>query len=139
MTRPRRTGRTSRSLRRAPPSEPPRPAPPPPAAPPTWRDPWAWLAALSVIPLLLKAWGAPLGEPVAEDFDFLRPALFERSWHLLDGGGSDAYWRPLSLQIYYRAFGRLMLAHPGVVAALHALALALGALLLYRALRTAWS
>src|SRR5207249_8502584 len=107
--------------------------------PPWWRDRWAWLTGLAVIPLMARAWGAPFGEPVAEDFDFLHRALFDRSWHLLDGGGSQAYWRPLSLQLYYRAFGPLMLSHPGAVAALHALALALAALLLYRALRSAWS
>src|SRR5262245_54728342 len=37
----------------------------------SFRDPWGWLAALSVLPLFLRARGAPLGEPVAEDFDFL--------------------------------------------------------------------
>lgn len=109
-----------------------------PAPPQAWRDPWAWLAALAVLPLLIRSWGAPFGEPVAEDFDFLQPALFDRSWHLLDGGGSQAYWRPLSLQLYYRAFANLMLTHPEAMAAIHALALALAALLLYRALGTTW-
>src|SRR5437016_4184979 len=54
MSRPRRTGRTARSPRGAPPA-PPRPEPPPSPAPPTWRDPWAWLAALAGFPLLVES------------------------------------------------------------------------------------
>src|SRR5262249_18336206 len=85
------------------------PAPPPPArprrapeaplapAPPLARDPWAWVAVLGVIPLIVRAWGAPLGEPVAEDFDFLHYALFQR-FSPFDGGGSSSFWRPLAHQ-----------------------------------------
>ncbi len=113
--------------------------PPVPAAPLAWRDPWTWLAALAVVPLWLRSWGAPLGEPVAEDFDFLHRALLERSRTLLDGGGSLAFWRPLAHQIYYLALGRLILSHPMAVAAIHAGLLALGAVLVYRAFRTVWN
>jgi hypothetical protein len=99
------------------------------------RDPWSWAAALGVLPLLLACHGALLGEPVAEDFDFLHRALLTGTRTLLDGGGSQAFWRPLAHQVYYQAFGRLVLSHPGLVAALHAALLAAGALLISRALR----
>jgi len=99
------------------------------------RDPWALVAVLAVLVLVVRAWGAPLGEPVAEDFDFLQRALFQR-FTLFDGGGSSAFWRPIPHQLYYLAFGRLMLAHPGTVAAIHVALLALASLLLYRAFRT---
>ncbi len=104
-----------------------------------WKDPWALLTLAGVLPLVIHSLGAPLGEPVAEDFDFLHPALFARSWTLLDGGGSSAFWRPLAHQIYYRALAPLILSHPGAVAAIHALLLAGAGLLLYRALRPAWA
>ncbi len=92
-----------------------------------------------MLPLVIHSLGAPLGEPVAEDFDFLRHwrLLGERS--LLDGGGSLAFWRPVSHQLYYAALGSLILSKPAAVAAIHALLLALSAVLLYRALRPAWS
>jgi hypothetical protein len=109
-----------------------------PPPPPAFRDPWAWASVLAVLPLLAHALGAPLGEPVAEDFDFLHRALFARTHTLLDGGGSMAFWRPLSHQVYYLTLGRLALDHPSWVAAINTLLLALTALLLYRALRPAW-
>jgi hypothetical protein len=105
----------------------------------TLTDPWAWLSVLSVLLLVLKSLGAPLGEPVAEDFDFLRRAVLSDSNPLFDGGGSTAFWRPLAHQLYYDAFGRLMLEHPGAIAAIHAALLALSALLLYRTFRIAFS
>jgi hypothetical protein len=107
------------------------------APPPTWRDPWAWCSAASILPLLATCAGAPLGEPAAEDFDFLHRALFGGLGSLLDGGGSQAFWRPLAHQVYYATLGRLIVAHPLAVAALHALLLATAALLLYRVFRPA--
>src|SRR5262245_41461789 len=83
--------------------------------------------------------GAPWGEPVAEDFDFLRRALLDGMGTLLDGGGSHAFWRPIPFQLYYAAFGRLILGAPAVVTVVHLVLLALGAVLLYRALRPTWS
>ena len=106
---------------------------------PAWRDLWAWLSALSVLPLLLRSLGAPLGEPAAEDFDMLRRALLEHAHSLFDGGGSVAFWRPGAFQIYFAALGDLILTHPRLVAALHVALLAVGALLLYRVLRASWS
>lgn len=105
--------------------------------PPLVRDPWAWLALFAVVPLALRMAGAPWGEPVAEDFDFLRRATLHGMGSLLDGGGSQAFWRPIPHQLYYAAFGRLILAAPGAVAAFHLGVLALGAVLLQRALRPA--
>ena len=46
---------------------------------------------LGVLPLLAHAWGAPLGEAVAEDFDFIHHAWFSGDPSLLDGGGSSAF------------------------------------------------
>lgn len=104
--------------------------------PPLARDPWAWASALAVLVPVAFALGAPFGEPVAEDFDFLQRALFA-PLRLFDGGGSQAFWRPIPHQLYYLAFGRVMLASPAVVAGIHAAALALAALLLCRAFRVA--
>src|SRR5262245_41900304 len=125
--------RSSRKAARRDAVPPPTAAAPPP--PPLLRDPWSWAAALGVLPLLLACHGAPLGEPVAEDFDFLHHALLTGTRTLLDGGGSQAFWRPLAHQVYYQVFGILVLSHPGLVAAIHAALLAAGALLISRALR----
>lgn len=108
-------------------------------APKLWRDAWAWCSALAILPLLARLPGAPAGEPVAEDFDFLHRALLQGMGTLLDGGGSHAFWRPLAHQLYYAALGPLIVSHPLVVAALHALLLACGAVLLYRTFRTGLS
>lgn len=108
------------------------------ARPPSmWRDGWAWVSALSVVPLALATGGAPRGEAVAEDFDFLRRAM-EPGISLLDGGGSLAFWPPVSHQLYYETFGALILSSPEAIAAVHVALLALSALLLYRALRATW-
>ena len=90
-----------------------------------------------MIPLLLRSIGASLGEPVAEDFDFLHRTPFADTGSLLDGGGSTSFWRPLAHQVYYASFGRLVLAHPALVAALHFALLALAGVLLYRCFRPA--
>ena len=111
----------------------------PPAAPPSWRDPWLWLSVLGVLPLVLHSLGAPLGEAVAEDFDFIRHNVLLGRHSLLDGGGSHAFWRPVSHQLYYTLLGPLILEHPRVVAAIHVAVLALTAALLYRTLRRWWS
>src|SRR5207247_4738644 len=87
----------------------PAPVEPPP---PLWRDPWALVSVLSVLPLLARCIGAPLGEAVAEDFDFLRRSLLSGMGSLVDGGGSTAFWRPLAHQVYYAALGPLIVAHP---------------------------
>jgi tetratricopeptide (TPR) repeat protein len=108
--------------------------------PPPWvRDPWAWASALAVLPLAWRMLGAPLGEPVAEDFDFLHRALLEGMGTLLDGGGSLAFWRPIPHQLYYGALGGLLLANPTAVGVLHLALLAVASLLVYRALRPTWS
>jgi tetratricopeptide (TPR) repeat protein len=91
------------------------------------------------VPLAAKSLGAPLGEAVAEDFDFLRRALLLPVDTLFDGGGSTAFWRPIAHQIYYETVGRLIVAFPGVVAALHAALLSAGTVLLHGTLRRAWT
>ena len=121
---------------KAPPSKPA--AEPLAAAPQLFRDRWAWASALAVLPIVIHAWGAPLGEAVAEDFDFLHRVLFSRTHTLLDGGGSTAFWRPVAHQLYYETFGGLIMNHPGVLATLHVLMLAFASLLLYRSFRQAW-
>ena len=101
-------------------------------------DPWALAAAASALLPLLKAWGAPLGEPVADDYDFLRRSLLEPGRSLLDSGGAVIYWRPLARQIYYALAGPLMLSSPLALALLHAALLGLAAFLIQRALCPAW-
>ena len=103
-----------------------------------WRDPWMWALAPAALPVVLRASGLPLGEPFADDFAFLRRALFDGALPLTDGGGSPLFWRPLSRQVYFGLFGRLMLAHPAWIAAIHVLVLVASAALVYRALRPRW-
>ena len=90
---------------------------------------------LAIVPLLARTIGAPVGEAVAEDFDFLHRTMFTGVGSLLDGGGSTAFWRPVAFQLYYATLGPLIVSHPRLVAALHILLLAAAALLMYRALR----
>jgi hypothetical protein len=106
--------------------------------PPLWRDPWALVAALGVLPVLFASRGVPLGEPVADDFGFLYHALFTRPIDWLGGGGSPLYWRPLSRQLYYLLLAPFAVTHPGLVAALQATLLATAGVLIHRALRTTW-
>jgi len=103
--------------------------------PPTWRDAWAWATLLAVVPLLIRCAGTPLGEPVAEDFDFLRRTMFGGVGSLLDGGGSRSFWRPVAHQLYYAAIGPLLVTRPAFVAALHVLFLVAGSVLVFRVLR----
>jgi len=110
----------------------------PPSAPPLARDPWAYVCVLAVLPALLRSWGAPLGEPFADDFDFLRHALLEAPGSFFDGF-STPYWRPLARQVYFGLLSPVILSHPGWVAALHTVLLAASGLLFYRALRPRWS
>ena len=97
-----------------------------------------WASLLALIPLVAHAWGAPFGVPVAEDFDFLYRIVFTHTRSLLDGGGSTAFWRPLSFQVYSPTMAPLILEHPGLVGVVHALLLALGTVLVYRMLRPIW-
>jgi len=98
-----------------------------------------WVSALSVLPIVLHSLGAPLGEPVAEDFDFLRNARLIGPPSLLDGGGSLSFWRPVSHQLYYALMGSAILQHPRLVGVLHSVLLAFSAVLLYRIVRPHWS
>ena len=110
----------------------------PKAGLPLWRDPWAWACLLAVAPLLIHSWGALLGEPFSDDYDFLHRALLERGSTWFDAGGSSVFWRPLSRQAYYALFGPLMLTQPRLLAFIHAGLLALAAVLIYRAFRLHW-
>jgi len=108
---------------------------PPGSDRPWWRDGWAWGSLLVLVPLVLHSLGAPLGEPVADDFDHLHYALFapHRSW--LDGGGSGSFWRPLAYQGYFGLLARAFLASRVTVVLLHLSLLAAAVLLTYRAAR----
>jgi hypothetical protein len=90
-----------------------------------------------LLPLTVRALGAPLGEPFADDFNFLRHAFFEPgAW--LDGGGASIYWRPLSRQAWYAVMGGRRVASPGLVLGLHLSLLGATSLLIFRALRSVW-
>ncbi len=97
---------------------------------------WAPVAAALLV--LAHSWGAPLGEPVADDFFFLHRALLSGQGSLFDGGGAAMYWRPLPRQIYYAVMGPLMLAHPVAPALLHVALMALAGVVIYRTLRLRW-
>lgn len=101
----------------------------------SWRDPWGWVSLLALVPLVLHSLGAPLGEPVADDFDFLHYTLFSphRTW--LDGGGSQSFWRPLAHQGYFGLLARVIIAAPSTIVVLHVAMLAVAILLLYRTAR----
>src|SRR5437867_61722 len=75
-------------------------------------DPWliaALLAPLVLLPLLAAE---RIGEPVADDFDFLNQVLLTGPWSWFDGGGANNYWRPLGRQAYYATFAPWMLHRP---------------------------
>src|SRR6266516_4278753 len=103
-----------------------------------WRDPWAWVPLLSALPLVLHSLAAPLGEPFADDFYFMRRIVIPGPRPIFDGGGSPVFWRPLGRQAYFGALGTVMLEHPLWVVGLHVALLALSGWLLYRALRPHW-
>lgn len=111
----------------------PQPGPPGPSG---GRDRWLPVALLALVPLVLHTLGAPLGEPAAEDWDFLHQALLAGGSSFFDGGGSSAFWRPLPHQVYFALAGPLMLSRPLALGVLHLLALALTAVLIHRAART---
>jgi hypothetical protein len=99
--------------------------------PPLWRDAWAWVSALAILPLVLRSRGASWGEPVADDFDHLHHVLFANHVSWLDGGGSRSFWRPLAYQGYYGLLHGVILAHPEFIATLHIGLCLLCVLLLY--------
>jgi hypothetical protein len=95
------------------------------------RDPWAWASLAVVALLLVRAWGAPFGEPVADDFDHLHHVLFARDHSWWGGGGSSSFWRPLAYQGYYGLLTGTILAHPAWIAGLHALLVAVTVVLVH--------
>jgi len=107
------------------------------ASVPLWRDPWAACLLVIWIAFCAKSIGGPLGEPVAEDFDFLHRALMEPGG-LWNGGGSKLFWRPIAHQLYFGVLGHSILTHPVWIAVMNAALLGLTCLLVYRALRDAW-
>src|SRR5262245_35679569 len=90
---------------------------------------------LGLVPLVLHSLGAPLGEPVADDFDHLHYALFTRHPTWFDGGGSLSFWRPLAYQGYFGLLAKAILASRLTVVVLHVALLAATVLLLYRTAR----
>lgn len=117
-----------------------RPAPPPrtrTAIPALGLDPWAWACLAALLVLVVHSIRAPLGEPVAEDFDFIHRVLFTGNRSLLDGGGSTAFWRPIPHQLYYWALTPVILRQPGLIAVLHTALLGVATLWIYVALRRA--
>jgi hypothetical protein len=127
---PRRPDRVPAAGRTSAPA-PVRPLAPAGEPPSLLRDPWAWAALGVVLLLLVRSWGAPFGEPVADDFDHLHHVLFahDRSWW--GGGGSASFWRPLAYQGYYGALSGVILTHPVWIAALHAALVALTVLIVH--------
>ena len=94
-------------------------------------EPWLWVALLAVLLVFARSLGAPLGEPVADDFDHLHHALFAHDGSWLNAGGSGSFWRPLVYQGYYGLLHEVILTHPMWIAALHLAVYALCVVLLY--------
>ena len=92
-----------------------------------------WLIGALLFPaiMLVGLRGAHLGEPVADDFDYLYYRAFIGRWSLFDGGGALLSWRPLARQLYFAAASHLVVVHPGVFAAFHLACACLTAGLLY--------
>lgn len=76
------------------------------------------LAAAAALGWSLR--GAPLGTPVADDWEFLHRVVFGHDTGLLGSMGATWYWRPLSRQAWFPLVAPLLLAAPAVVAAIHA-------------------
>jgi len=93
------------------------------------------VSLLALVPLMLHSLGAPLGEPVADDFDHLHYVLFTRHPTWFDGGGSLSFWRPLAYQGYFGLLSNAILASRLTVVVLHVALLAAMVLLLYRTAR----
>src|SRR5262245_30714995 len=133
---PRRvTPARSRAAKRAAAAPPPAPVAPAPALPPLARDPWLWAALSTLLLLVVRSLGAPLGEPVADDFDHLHHAMFSRDHSWLGGGGSSSFWRPLVYEGYYGLLQGVIRTHPVWITVLHVALLALVVVLLYDILR----
>src|SRR5438093_302598 len=92
---------------------------PVPQRPRLMADPWLWAGLLSVLLVFVRSLGAPLGEPVADDFDHLYHVLFTSHGSWFDGGGSQSFWRPLAYQGYYGLLHGVILAHPVWITLLH--------------------
>ncbi len=109
---------------------------PPPAAAGGWLARACLLSPLAALAAL--AWslrGAPLGTPVADDFEFLRRLQLPGPPGLLDSMGATYYWRPLSRQVWFTLMAPLLSAAPWAVAVIHVAILALTAGLLARIAR----
>jgi hypothetical protein len=78
---------------------------------------WAPLAALLALAWSLR--GAPLGTPVADDFEFMSRMVFHRPLDFFDSMGATYYWRPFSRQVWFSLVTPLLVAAPWAVAALH--------------------
>ncbi len=101
-----------------------------------WLDGACLLSPL--VALAALAWslrGAPLGAPVADDFEFLHRVVFPSGSGAFDSMGASYYWRPLSRQAWFPLVSPLLLAAPGFVAAFHVAILGVTAFLLARLAR----
>lgn len=131
MKRPRRPAEGARGP--AAPAAPSRTRAAPPGA---WLDRacrFAPFAALAVLAWSLR--GAPLGAPVADDFEFLARTTLHPAPDFLDTMGASYYWRPLSRQVWFPLVTPLLLAAPGAVAAIHVALVAATAFVLARVAR----
>lgn len=114
------------------------PAPPARARTPRWLEIACLLSPLAAAAAL--GWslrGAPLGTPVADDWEFLHRVVFGHDTGLLGSMGATWYWRPLSRQVWFPLVAPLLLAAPAAVAAIHAALLGATAFLLARLARRA--
>jgi hypothetical protein len=102
-----------------------------------WADPWLIGVLLAPLILLTLLIGERLGEPVADDYDYLHYTVVGESWSWFDGSGANLYWRPLARQAYYAVLAPWMLHRPLAVALVQMGCLCVAAALLYRSFRPA--
>lgn len=89
--------------------------------------------------LLWVTRGAPLGTPVADDYDFLYWLRFHRPLSFFDAMGGGPYWRPVTRQLYTVLLAPAMFRAPWLVALVHVAAIGALVVALFLALRRAFA
>ncbi len=119
-----------------------RPAPPAEAAPAARPPALEWGCRLApfaaLLALVFSLRGAPLGTPVADDFEFLHRLRFHYGLDPFGSMGATYYWRPVSRQLWFGLVGPWLDSAPLLGAALNLALVTALAFVLYRIARRWW-